>query len=113
MTSKDRVKIVRSAGYCGYDQPLDSKCDHPEKYAVMRIPEVELLINASDRDTAPHKAFRLKPYKHTFMLSESQEGLMHKARRLLGNGRPQARVQFVIEKALTLLFEQMEAGNAI
>ena len=32
MKQKDRVRIVREAGYKGYDKSPDSKCENPQKY---------------------------------------------------------------------------------
>lgn len=104
MTSKERVKALRQAGFAGYDQPLDSKCDHPERYAVTRTREAEAVL-AQSRVTAPRSAPRAKPYKHTFALTEAREGRMHKARIALADGEAPATVQFVTDEALDLLFE--------
>ena len=41
MKQKDRVRIVREAGYKGYDKSLDSKCENPKKYGVRRLDEVQ------------------------------------------------------------------------
>lgn len=41
MKQKDRVRIVREAGYKGYDKSLDSKCENPQKYGVRRLDEAQ------------------------------------------------------------------------
>lgn len=41
MTPKERVKVLRTAGFTGYDRRLDSKVQKPDKYGV------ELTINAN------------------------------------------------------------------
>lgn len=46
MKQKDRVRIVREAGYKGYDKSLDSKCENPQKYGVRRLDEVQAAIEA-------------------------------------------------------------------
>jgi len=109
VNGKQRIKAIRAV-FPRYDQPLDSKCKYPERYGIMRVPEAEEIANGitPDSRTRPVREFRTKPYKHTFWLEESQEGRMHKARRLLGTGGKPASVQSVIEKALALYFEQME-----
>lgn len=109
MNGKQRIKAIRAV-FPRYDQPLDSKCKYPERYGIMRVPEAEAIANgiAPDRRISPVREFRTKPYKHTFWLEKTQEGLMHKARRLLGTDGKPASVQSVIEKSLALYFEQME-----
>ena len=111
MTGRERIKIIRAAGFVGYDQPSDSKCKHPEKYGIQRVPEAEALAQGDtppDRVRSPRNEFRSKPNKHTFWLTETQEARMHMVRRLCGDGKTRASVQSIIEKALDLLFEQME-----
>ena len=46
MKQKDRVRIVREAGYKGYDKSLDSKCENPQKYGVRRLDEAQAAIEA-------------------------------------------------------------------
>ena len=46
MKQKDRVRIVREAGYKGYDKSLDSKCANPQKYGVRRLDEAQAAIEA-------------------------------------------------------------------
>lgn len=46
MKQKDRVRIVREAGYKGYDKSLDSKCENPHKYGVRRLDEAQAAIEA-------------------------------------------------------------------
>ena len=46
MKQKDRVRIVREAGYKGYDKSLDSKCANPQKSGVRRLDEVQAAIEA-------------------------------------------------------------------
>lgn len=111
MTGRERIKAIRKV-FPRYDQPLDSKCNHPEKYGIQRTPEAEALVygdTSPDRARSPRNEFRTKPNKHTFWLGETQEGRMHMARRLLGDGKTRASVQFVTEKALEILFQQLEA----
>lgn len=110
MNGRERIKAVRRV-FPRYDQPLDSKCNHPERYGIQRTPEAEALAQGTtspDRARAARSDFRTKPNKHTFWLGETQEGYMHMARRLCGDGKTQASVQSVVEKALELLFERME-----
>ena len=112
MTGRERIKIIRAAGFVGYDQPSDSKCKHPEKYGIQRVPEAEALVQGDtppNRVRSPRNEFRTKPNKHTFWLGETQEARMHMARRLFGDGKTRASVQFVTEKALEALFQQLEA----
>lgn len=111
MTGRERIKEIRKV-FPRYDQPLDSKCNHPEKYGIQRTPEAEALVQGTtppDRVRASRSEFRTKPNKHTFWLGEKQEARMHMARRLFGDGKTRASVQFVTEKALELLFQQLEA----
>lgn len=46
MKQKDRVRIVREAGYKGYDKSLDGKCENPQKYGVRRLDEAQAAIEA-------------------------------------------------------------------
>ena len=104
MTSKERVAAIRQT--CpGYDQPIDSKCAHPERYGIRRTQKAESLLKPRTR---PVSGARSKPIKHTFWLSKRQEGLMHKARKALGSEIGNATVQFTVEAALGALFEKLE-----
>lgn len=109
MTSRERIKAVRRV-FPRYDQPLDSKCNHPEKYGIQRTPEAEALVQGTtlpDRVRAARSDFRTKPNKHTFWLGETQEARMHMARRLLGGGVSCVSVQAATEKAYQLLFKEL------
>lgn len=46
MTQKERVRIVRDAGFAGYDKSLDSKCAKPEKYGVCRVEAAQAAVEA-------------------------------------------------------------------
>lgn len=109
MTGRERIKAVRRV-FPRYNQPLDSKCNHPEKYGIQRTPEAEALAQGEpvpDRVRAARSDFRTKPNKHTFWLGETQEAHMHMARRLLGGGTSCVSVQAATEKAYQLLFKEL------
>ena len=109
MTGRERIKAVRRV-FPRYDQPLDSKCNHPEKYGIQRTPEAEALaqgITPPDRVRSARIEFRSKPNKHTFWLGETQEAHMHMARRLLGGGTSCVSVQAATERAYQLLFKEL------
>ncbi len=106
MTGKQRVKAIRAV-FPRYDQPLDSKCNNPKKYGIMRIPEAEAIARsgiAPDRAGSPRSGFRTKPHKHTYWLSEQQEARLHMTKRLL----QAASTQRVVENALELYFDKIE-----
>lgn len=63
MKQKDRVRIVREAGYKGYDKSLDSKCENPQKYGVRRLDEAQADIEAVA--TAPEDVLTGKQGKRT------------------------------------------------
>lgn len=63
MKQKDRVRIVREAGYKGYDKSLDSKCENPRKYGVRRLDEAQAAIEAVA--TAPEGVLTGKQGKRT------------------------------------------------
>lgn len=46
MTQKERVRIVRDAGFAGYDKSLDSKCAKPEKYGICRVEVAQAAVEA-------------------------------------------------------------------
>lgn len=109
MTGRERIKEIRKV-FPRYDQPLDSKCNHPEKYGIQRTPEAEALVQGitpPDRARAARSEFRSKPNKHTFWLGETQESRMHMARRLLGGGTSCVSVQAATERAYQLLFKEL------
>lgn len=47
MTQTERVEIIR-AHFPGYDAPLDSKCEKPKYYGVMRTPQANALIREAE-----------------------------------------------------------------
>jgi len=109
VTGRERIKEIRKV-FPRYDQPLDSKCNHPEKYGIQRTPEAEALVQGTtppDRVRAARSEFRSKPNKHTFWLGETQESRMHMARRLLGGGTSCVSVQAATERAYQLLFKEL------
>lgn len=63
MKQKDRVRIMREAGYKGYDKSLDSKCENPQKYGVRRLDEAQAAIEAVA--TAPEGVLTDKQGKRT------------------------------------------------
>lgn len=109
MTGRERIKEIRKV-FPRYDQPLDSKCNHPEKYGIQRTPEAEALVQGTtppDRVRAARSEFRSKPNKHTFWLGETQESRMHMARRLLGGGVSCVSVQAATERAYQALYKEL------
>jgi len=109
VNGRERIKAVRRV-FPRYDQPLDSKCNHPEKYGIQRTPEAEALAQGTtppDRVRAARIEFRTKPNKHTFWLAESQESRMHMARRLLGGGTSCVSVQEATERAYQALYREL------
>lgn len=109
MTDKEAVALIQ-AEFPKYRQPEHSKCKHPDKYGIRRVDRAEEILKsgiAPDRRTSPRNAFRNKPHKHTFHLSESQEDGLHKAMRLLEINTTQE----LIERALEMLFASIEKGE--
>lgn len=47
MTQTERVAII-GAFFPGYDAPLDSKCERPKYYGVMRTPQANALIRKAE-----------------------------------------------------------------
>lgn len=109
MNGRERIKAIRRV-FPRYDQPLDSKCNHPEKYGIQRTPEAEALAQGEpppDRARAARSDYRTKPNKHTFRLGETQEGYMHMARLLLGGGTSFVSVQAATERAYQALYKEL------
>lgn len=63
MKQKDRVRIVREAGYKGYDKSLDSKCENPGKYGVCRVEAAQAAVEAVA--TTPKGVFAYAKGKRT------------------------------------------------
>lgn len=43
---KERVQIVKAAGYPGYDKYLDSKAEQPERYGICRTEAAQRAVDA-------------------------------------------------------------------
>ena len=113
MTDAQQIALIRKE-FRGYDQSLHSKCRYPARYGIRRTEQAESIIESATPlkpIRAATRDFRRKPNKHTFWLSERQEGRLHKARIALGNGGEPATVQFTVEKALELLFGRLEGAH--